>query len=203
MEQKTRKTETSLEPTKLTVKKKSKKVDSKKTKLTIKELLFCYYYTQNETTRGNATWSYGRAFEYDLDNLSHECIRDEETWDKEKGVAVLGDILEDSEYDKAINICAVEGYKLLRNPKVQEKNTDLLNELLTDRIVDGELAKVIMQDHERPAKVAAIREFNKLKQRIVDKSDITSKGDKIIVFNESQLKKIAGSLLNGKATSKK
>lgn len=187
MEIKTRKIETSLEKpikkTKLKKKGKTKEGNSKKTKLNAKELLFCYFYTQNSETFGNATRSYGEAYDYKLDTLSHEVIRDDETWDKEKGLAIPGEILEESDYQKACNVCAVEGARLLRSPKIQDKLTDLLNDLLIDRIVDRELAKVIMQDTERPAKVAAIREYNKLKQRILDKAEATLKVEAITEIN--------------------
>ena len=46
----------------------------------------------------------------------------------------------------------------------------LLNELLKDDVVDSQLAKIITQDGKLDAKVAAIREYNKLRGRIIDKT---------------------------------
>lgn len=136
-------------------------VDTSETDLNLKRELFCRYYTQNDATFGNATLSYAEAYGYDFDALS-----DEGTY--EDGVKVKA-----STRELAENVCAVQGRKLLRNTHVQSRMTVLLNELLTDEIVDSQLAKVVMQDLKPEAKVAAIREYNKVKGRIIDKSQIT------------------------------
>jgi hypothetical protein len=84
--------------------------------------------------------------------------------------------IEASEYDKAVHVCAVEASRLLRIPEVQSRITALLNEILKDDVVDSQLAKLIMQDDEPAAKIAAIREYNKVWQRITEKHDITRGG---------------------------
>jgi hypothetical protein len=139
--------------------------------------LFCRYYTQNEDLFGNATHSYAEAYDYKLDTLSHEAIYDLPEGNKDRKK------IQDSEYERAIHVCAVEGSRLLRSPEVQSRITALLNEILRDEVVDSQLAKLIMQDSEPAAKIAAIREYNKIRQRIVDKTDITSGGKPITGFN--------------------
>jgi hypothetical protein len=44
---------------------------------------------------------------------------------------------------------------------------------LNDQRVDKELAKLIIQDDEKPVKLNAIKEYNKLKQRIEDKLKVS------------------------------
>lgn len=130
-------------------------------KLNPKQELFCKFYSQNRETLGNATHSYAEAYNYDLDSLSRESKHD-----------VDGKLVENSEYDKSIHVCAVEGRKLLRKPVINDRITQLLNEWMTEQNVDGELAKVIQQDRDLNSKVAAVREFNKLKARITDKIEV-------------------------------
>jgi len=137
--------------------------DAVEEELNIKRELFCRYYTQNDDTFGNATLSYGEAFGYKLDELP----QDDEVRDSE------GRIIEASSYDKAYKVCSVMGHRLLRIASIQRRNVVLLNELLTDATVDSELAKVIKQNHKLDPKVAAIKEFNKLRGRIIDKSKVT------------------------------
>ena len=64
---------------------------------------------------------------------------------------------------------------LLTNPNILERVNELLGDI-TDEEVDQELAFVIRQNYELPSKVAAIREWNKVKGRIIDKIDHTTKG---------------------------
>lgn len=139
--------------------------------LSIEEELFCKYYTQNTETYGNATMSYAEATKTDLDSLSK--IRE---LDK-KGKEISGT----SEYDKAYAVCSVQGWRLLRKDKIQKFIRVCLNEILTDEVVDSELAKVILQDGELDVKVNGIKEYNKLRKRITEKMDLTSDG-KIVGF---------------------
>lgn len=134
--------------------------------------LFCRYYTQNSEFFSNATLAYAEAYEYDLDFLDRTRKKDK------KGKEIPGT----SEYDKAYNTCSVNGSRLLRSNKIQAFIRKCLNEMLTDEVVDGELVKTILQNYELPSKMAAIREYNKLKQRITEKTDITSGGKPIPIL---------------------
>ena len=131
-------------------------------RLNPKHEAFCRYYTQNDQTFGNATLSYAYAFDYKLDELPDDDeVRDES-----------GVVIEASSYDKAYKVCSVMGHRLLRNASIQQRNVVLLNELLTDQVVDSELAKVIKQDGDLTPKVAGIKEYNKVRGRIIDKTKI-------------------------------
>ena len=133
--------------------------------------LFCQLYVKNEELFGNGTLCYAEAYNYKLDSLSHEESRDDED-----------NLIEASEYDKAYRVCSVQGSVLLRNLRVQDRITKLLNEMLKDDIVDAQLAKVILQDRKLEAKIAAIREYNKIRQRITEKVDLTSMGERVTGF---------------------
>src|ERR1035441_7818208 len=133
--------------------------------------IFCQLYVKNEELFGNGTLCYAEAYNYKLETLSHEETRDKE-----------GELIEASEYDKAKNVCAVEGHRLLRMPKIQERINVLLNEMLKDDIVDAQLAKVILQDKKLEPKISAIREYNKIRQRITEKVDVTSGGERVTGF---------------------
>lgn len=147
--------------------------EKKEEKLTPKQELFCRYYTQNSVLFGNATLSYAEAYGYDLEVLDRTYLKDN------KGKDIKGT----SEYDKACNLCAVDGSRLLRNAKINEFMRVCLNELLSDLVVDSELAKVIVQNDEMDVKISGIREYNKLKKRVTDKMDIVSDGKQIVSFN--------------------
>jgi hypothetical protein len=121
-----------------------KKLESKN----LKHELFCRYYTQNESLFGNGTHSYAEAFGYKLDTLSKE-VRYKVI--KKGGQEIKNKI--PSEYDAACLVCAVESHRLLRKPKIQARITDLLCEMLSDKVVDSQLVKVVMQDKELSAKV--------------------------------------------------
>jgi hypothetical protein len=137
-----------------------------------KQELFCSYYIENSELFGNATLCYAEAYEYKLDTLSQEEPLDAEQ--KPTG--------ERSEYDKAYNVCSVEGARLLRSPRIQARLNELLKSMFTDEIADREHMKVMLQNRDLPSKMAAIREFNKLKARITEKIDLTSKGESVSVF---------------------
>lgn len=70
--------------------------------------------------------------------------------------------------------------RLLSNEKVFRRINELL-ELggLNDAFVDKQLNFLLNQHADFTNKLGAIREYNKLKQRIVNKMDVTSQGEKI------------------------
>ncbi len=74
----------------------------------------------------------------------------------------------------------VSAHRLLRNDKLKKYINHLLDSQFNDKAVDRQLSKVIEQDKDLPAKVTAIKEFNKLKQRIIEKTDLTTGGGKIV-----------------------
>ena len=123
-----------------------------------KQEAFCRYYAQGEGTFGNATLSYAAAYEIELGDLTRHDM--------------VGNMIVPKQYKLAHNTCAVNGTRLLRNAHIQERVNTLLNELLKDEVVDAELAKVIKQDGDLQPKVQAIKEYNKLRGRIIEKSQV-------------------------------
>lgn len=74
--------------------------------------------------------------------------------------------------------------RLLTNVKVIERINELLEEQgLNDCFVDKQLKFLLTQHADFGSKLGAIKEYNKLKQRIIDKQDITSGGSVITGFN--------------------
>lgn len=131
-------------------------MDTETTKLTPKQELFCQYFATERDFFGNGTQSYIAAYDIDVE---------------QKG-----------QYTVARN----GAYGNLTKPHILARIRELLEfNGLNDVSVDKELALVIAQSADYGAKVAAIREYNKLKVRIVDKSesivtaDVTSNGETI------------------------
>lgn len=141
--------------------------EMQKQNLTIQQELFCQYYVKTVETRGNGLQSYNLAYDKRLEEQS----KDDAVYDIDKETGKRT-IVETSTYFKVENICKSEASNLLAKPNVSKRVTELLNEMLTDEIVDGELAKVVLQDGQLKPKVSAIQEYNKLRQRIVDRQTV-------------------------------
>jgi len=77
------------------------------------------------------------------------------------------------------NACS-SASEMLSNPKVFKRINELLSdEGLNDAFVDKQLLFVISQHDDKSSKVAAIREYNKLRARIIEKIDHTTKGKEL------------------------
>lgn len=147
--------------------------------LTPKQELFCRNFVLNDEFYGNRTLSYANAYGFDLDNQSKDdAVYD---WIYEKGVKKKGDLIEPSSYQKMYDLCSSYGSRLTRNDKIQRKCREFLNEMANEDVIDARLRQIILRGRDQDS-VNAIKEFNKLKQRIVEKTDITSKGEKILVM---------------------
>lgn len=73
--------------------------------------------------------------------------------------------------------------ELLSNPKVFTRINDLLEESGFNEVaIDKQLAFLINQQADFTNKLGAIKEFNKLKARITEKTDITSGGEPIAIL---------------------
>lgn len=115
-------------------------------KLNPNQRLFCELYAGEGKWFGNATRAYIIAYKIDLPvDIEYKNLLPTQI----------------SEYNTASSAAV----QLLRNIKVQKKCNELLDALIKDEIVDRELAKVIMQNDELPAKVSAIKEYNAVRKR--------------------------------------
>ncbi len=80
--------------------------------------------------------------------------------------------------------CCVDASKLLGNPKVIDEINKLLEiNGLNDVAVDKQLSFLIAQHADFGSKISAIREYNKLKARIVARQDITSGGKPVPIIS--------------------
>lgn len=80
----------------------------------------------------------------------------------------------------------VNASRLLSNAKVYTRINELLDSNgLNDTFVDKQLLFLIQQHEDKGSKIAAIREYNKLKQRILEKIEHSGKieGNAIIFSN--------------------
>lgn len=176
------------------VAKKIAAINAIKNSLNQRQELFCKFFVFNDELRDNATLCYAEAFDYKLDELS----KDDAVYE---GIGEHRKLVEQSSYQKAYNVCGVLSHRMLKNVKVNDYLLKLRNELCTDAWLDGELVRVAMQNADLAPKIAAVKELNKLRNRITERTDITSGGEVIKSFDESQLSRIAGRLLDGRTPS--
>lgn len=73
--------------------------------------------------------------------------------------------LTEQQYPSALS----SGARLLGNVCIRARINQLLDECLENKVVDRELARVILQNHDLGAKVAAIREYNRVRDRTSEK----------------------------------
>lgn len=145
--------------------KKTKKKGARKEKdknekmLNPNEKMFCQLYFGGGKYFGNGTWSYIKAFSIDVPLLPISFLN--------------------TKQKKRYNIARSTSSDLLAKPYIKEEGNKILDSLLKNEIVDRELVKIIMQDEDKMSKNVAIKEYNRLKTRVADKVDLTSKGEKI------------------------
>jgi hypothetical protein len=119
-----------------------------------KQEAFCQLYAKSEEFFGNGVQSYLEV--YDIS-------KDKPNWYKTACAAVSRE---------------------LSNVKVCQRISELLEKQgLNNEFIDKQLLFLITQHADFTNKLGAIREFNKLKQRITDKLDLTSKGEQIKGIN--------------------
>lgn len=70
--------------------------------------------------------------------------------------------------------------RMLSNVKVAKRINELLEASgLNDMYVDKQLEFLITQHADFKSKLGAIREYNQLKQRVINRMDLTSKGEQL------------------------
>ena len=106
-----------------------------------KQLLFCKLFVSKDFY-GNGTHAYAEAYDKDLEDI------------------------------KQYNVCKVAASELLTKPNILSRiNEELTDAGLNDNFVDKQLLFTITQNADFSSKVKAIGEYNKLKQRIITKTD--------------------------------
>ena len=82
--------------------------------------------------------------------------------------------------------CAAGASRMLKSVKISNRINEILKVVMNDAIVDNELGYVISQKSDLNSKVAAIREYNKLKKRV---SDLQINDVKVLVLPGALLEK--------------
>lgn len=119
----------------------------KESGLNLKQTLFCQLFASDREFFGNGVESYIEAYEVDLTKQN------------------------------AYQTARSSASQLLTKRNILDYINKLLSlAVLNDEFVDKQLSVVILQNADFSSKVSAIKEYNKLKQRIQDKLDITSGG---------------------------
>lgn len=164
--------------------------DKKKTKngkgksgLTPKERLFCYYYAKSTQAFGNGTLAYALAFGKNID---------EEMYEERLGIDYKDKNEIKVKTKKVRRVCSVMATRLLAKANIHDAIEKLLNDKIDHDIVDRELAKVIMQNKNQRAKVAAISEYNKVNGRITGKIKLKFEGQSDEALAERAAEIIAG-----------
>jgi hypothetical protein len=115
-----------------------------------KQEKFCQLYASDREFFGNGVESYMEAYEPD---------KTDPNWYK---------------------TASANASRLLTNAKIVRRINDLLTaDGLNDANVDKQLLFLVNQHDDKTNKIGAIREYNKLKQRITDKLDVTTNGQPI------------------------
>lgn len=128
--------------------------DSKgKTDLIEKQELFCIIYATAREFFGNGTESYAQAYGLDITD------------------------------PRQYSVAAASATRLLKKVKINARINELLIETgLSDVAVDKRLSFIIHQNADLSSSLGGIKEYNKLKQRIIDRVDHTSKGKPIPIL---------------------
>ena len=125
---------------------------AKKLDLNIKQEAFCKLYSSDLEFFGNGVEAYIHSYKIERDKPNS--------------------------YKTA---CAAAS-RLLSNVKVIDRINELLDQQgLNNAFVDKQLKFLITQHADFGTKLGAIREYNKLKMRITEKHDLTTKGQPLII----------------------
>lgn len=139
-------------------KKTTKKIT--KPKLNPKEELFCYLYTSGGGgCFGNAGKSYNKAYRVPPKGQKSD--------------------------PRVQNKDYVAGHTLLRKHKIKAYISDLLKELYNNQTVDNELLKTIIQNDDIKSKVNAIKEYNRVQERVSE----GIQGDIVIRWDDEGMSK--------------
>lgn len=115
-------------------------------KLNPQQELFCQYFASDREFFGNGVQSYAEAYDFDL---------------SKKG---------------AYNVAKANAHRLLTNAYILKRIDEMFEASgLNDTFVDKQLEKLIVQDADFSTKLSALKEYNKLKSRIMERSEVTHK----------------------------
>lgn len=121
-----------------------------------KQELFCQLYLRGDKRQfGNATRSYIDAYGIDID------VRNED-WSPNK-----------EQNKKNYDVARATGTENLAKPHIKARMKEILKETFNDEDIDDELSKIIKQDNDLGSKLSAIKEYNRLKERVIEKPPVS------------------------------
>jgi len=132
--------------------------------------LFTHLYSGHHNSQlfGNGTQCYSLAFGYTERIVKAQEIIEDLNIKREAGYTVKVKAQE-AAIRRMKNTCAVEAARILINPKIRTRCDWLLRSTISTDFSDQELQYVIAQRHDLTSKVQAIKEHNRVKQRVSDK----------------------------------
>lgn len=135
---------------------KKKKIEERKLGEPLKDVMnemFCQYYAGAGKTFGNEVWSYVLANDVKIPITEFSKL--------------------DKKEKKQYKVAATQAWKLLKKGEIKQRCNEILDSHIKHEIVDRETVRVILQNRELGPKVAAIREYNDVNQRIIEKHEYT------------------------------
>lgn len=124
----------------------STEADKTDQELNLKQETFCQLYTSDRMFFGNGTQAYIEAYDINLGKPN------------------------------AYKVAQAAASRLLSNVMVCKRINELLEEGgLNDEFVDKQLVFLLTQHDDKGSKLGAIREYNKLKQRVADRMEHTGR----------------------------
>lgn len=150
----------------------------------VRQELFCQLYASNSTPRffGNGVQCYIFAYAYEekLGQLKIDLIGAPNTTLKKlknsiptKYEAIKKKIL------SIQNTCRAEASRLLTEPNILARCNFLMDQLISDKVVDRELAYVIQQRDDLSSKTSAITHYDKKRGRLIERREDTVKFEPI------------------------
>jgi hypothetical protein len=196
-------------------------MDEEQDNLTPQQELFCLYYTKNGELFSNATLSYAEAYGFDLDSQAHDdgvteykvgediltyidkevnrFDMDEDLFNKLK--VVPNRVVAKSSYKAMYDNCSTYGSRLIRNDKIQRRLQAIYLAMMDDDTIDSVLSSIISNPKaQHKDRIAAIKEYNALRARIVKKLDMTSMGEKIPTIDLETMAKAMAEELKAQKT---
>jgi hypothetical protein len=97
--------------------------------------------------------------------------------------------------------CSTYGSRLIRNDKIQRRLQAIYLAMMDDDTIDSVLSSIISNPKaQHKDRIAAIKEYNALRARIVKKLDMTSMGEKIPTIDLETMAKAMAEELKAQKT---
>lgn len=136
-----------------------KEENIKKDILSPEQRIFCELYYNPGEFFSNATWAYIKSHNYDIPMLPVSQLT---TAEKRK-----------------YKVARSAAYQALTSINIIVEGKKILKSNIHDNFFDNQMVRTASQDKDWASKMAAVKEYNQLKSRILKKIDLTSEGKRI------------------------